>query len=356
MHYHLNKYLISNLTNYLRRVFRYNSQWVNLGVEIVQFSSGSEQLVFEQFYNENEKYPVITLGSNGGSITPFGFNDFLTTGADSVEIIGNRNLSMVILSSNAPVAFSLTDNLLTKTLGNISLKGAWSQTGGGGDDITVNLYKDYLTTPILVASGSLSGITEITFQDMETELFPTITLDQQDYWIELQVASGSDYYIGIDTTRTTKYISGTGSIQSTGSVVGFVRFPSSLTFGGLYECNMVFRCMSKNQTAQAYDLSELIIQYLSLGKHAVISRESDAIDGMELPTISYSNSSGTLSVAGINIKDIRIGAVENRRRGEKDLIFTVPISLTVMTEWSQQFNANYLKDTTAIPTAFYDTD
>lgn len=355
MHYHLNKYIISNLTNFLRRIFRYNTQWTNAGVEIVQFSSGSEQLVFEQFFNENEKYPVVTIGSLGGNTIPYGFNDFVTTGENSVEYTGSRNLDKVTLSETAPVLYSLSSNLLNETLKAVSIKAAFTGTGIEGNDIDVLLYENYKTTPTIVSSGAIPGTFELTFQDLETEMCPSVVLSGQDYWISLQTSSGSNYYIGIDSNKTTKYISGDPAVESTGSVVGLVRKPTSLTYGGMYEGSLTFRCMSKNQTAQAYDLSELIMQYMSLGKHAGISRDSNAVNGLKMPTISYENTAGILTIAGINVKNIRIGGVENRRRGEKDLIFTVPVTLDFMSEWSQQFSAEYLKGTSVTLTEFYES-
>ncbi|MCK9428837.1 MAG: hypothetical protein M0R17_02350 [Candidatus Omnitrophica bacterium] len=352
MQQRLNKFLVSKLTDYFRRIFRYNSQWTNLGVEIVQLSSGSEQLVFEQFFNENERYPVVTVGSNGGSITPFGFNDYVSSENESLKYFGQRNLAVAILSNESPITFSLPDTLLNETSKTLSITAAWTGIGSGGDDITATVYKNYTTNPVAVASGSIIGTTELSFQNLETELFPSVILDQQDYWVNLQTSSGSSYYVGIDNTKLTKYISRSGSVEASGSVVGFSRLPINLTYGGMYEGTITFRCMSKNQIAQAYDLSELIAQYLFLGKHATLSREATAIDGMELPIANYSNLLGTLAEAGINIKDVRVGSVENRRRGEKDLIFTVPITLTVMTEWSQQFNANYFKDITTTINTF----
>ena len=182
--------------------------------------------------------------------------------------------------------------------------------------------------------------------------YPPALLSQQDYWVSLQVSSGSNYYVGIDNTVATKYISGPSNSIASGSVVGFVRIPSNLTFGGRYEGTIVFRCMSKNRTDQAYDLSELVMQYLELGKHAILSRETDATNGLELSDDLV----GSLSIADINISNIRIGGVENRRRGEKDLIFTVPVSITVMTEFSQAFDAEYLKNLTTTTSTFIKFD
>jgi hypothetical protein len=76
-------------------------------------------------------------------------------------------------------------------------------------------------------------------------------------------------------------------------------------------------------------------------KHTQFDR--DSTNSLKYTDI-LENKVSTLMNKGIHIKDIRIGAVENRKRGENDNIFTVPITVNVFSEWFQDYSVDLLKD------------
>lgn len=341
MFWRFNKYLVEESVNFMRRVFRYNKTWTNTGLEIVQFPSGSEQLVFEQFFEENERYPVITVGSQGGNLVPAAINDVVDVISDDGVILGDRSHSKVTISNVFTLAVQLPSGVLNEKIRGVKATLAWTGSKNGGDDITVELYRNYSSTGILIASGSIEGVNDIGFKTYYVDMFPTGSLTGGDYWLKFQTGSGSTYYMGIDTDATTKYQSNeSGSVvTATGSLNGSVTFPPYYRLGGNFESSLTIRCMSKNDTSSAFSLADLVSQYFILAKHAQLTRRASGIDGLSLAYLTAGAVSEFTS-KDIYIRGVRVGAVENRRRGENDLIFTVPVSVDFFGSWYQDFPAD----------------
>jgi len=347
MYFRLESYAVNTFVDYLRRVFRYNSSWVNSGLDIVQFPSGSVELAFEQFFEDNEKYPVITVQSMGGTLAPIAFNDFIDSYDYDEVPFGNRMQASVVVDDTNVLAVQLPPVTSDDTARAIRATFAAVNIASSGDDIQANLYQNYQTSPTLVASASIRGTTDTTFKSMYSEFFPFTQLTGQDYWVTFQSASGSQYYAGIDTTAVTCYQYPSGSANVTGSINGGVVLPAFMRYGTNFEGSCVIRCMAKNSTKEAYKLSELVAQYFTLAKHAQLSRLPDATDGTRLGELfAGPESAGEFTGKDISIRNIRLGGVENRRRGENDIIFTVGVTVDFFAEWHEDYAAQPLHDIT----------
>ena len=345
MHWRLQRYLVEETVKLTRRFFRYNTGWNNKDIEIVQFSSGSEQLVFEQFFEENERYPVITVGTNGGTLSNAAFNNMVREVADDGVVFGTRAQSMVTITDTSILAAQVPIAALTENYHSIRLYYAWDGNRTGGDLVTANLYSNYRSGSVLVASASLPGSTSESFAYGYAELWPSGSLSGSDYWVTFQTASGSSYNVAIDTDATTLYTSGGSTV--TGSVKGALYFPPFMRMGGNFDSTITVKVMSKNGSRLATDLSEILAQYFTLAKYAQISRSNTAVNGMALSSLVLGSVS-ELTEKGIYLKSIRMGAIETRRRGANDIIFIVPITLDLFSEWFQDFPASALKDIDAI--------
>lgn len=352
MYYRVNKYLIDTVVRYLRRVFRYNNQWTNTGLEIVNLADGKEELVFEKFFEENEKYPILTVSPQGGAFTKLAFNDQVLTTGESSYNLGNRSHTAVRVSDTEILKVKIPDDALNSTIKGVCAYAAWTGERVGGDNISVSLYKNYLTSPELIASGSLPGFLEQTYSDVYTDIYPSTALTEEDYWLVFQTSSGSVYSFGIDEDKTSSvYVYGTGSVQASGSIDGQLYLPAFMRIGTMYDGAIMIRCQSKNDSGKAYTLSELTSIYIQLAKHAKLSRETTAQDGLLLNHLN-SDVVSELTSKGIYIKDVRIGALEERRRGENDVIFTVSVTVDFNTEWYEEFTAETIAEILPFITEF----
>jgi len=320
----------------------------------VQFPSGSEQLAFEQFFEENEKYPIITVGNSGGNFTSAAFNDVIDIYDQDTVDFGDRSQKIVIISDTQVLKVQVPTEAYDETIRGVQTEVAWTGVGSGGDDITVELYSDYQTSPTLVASASLPGTTSTGVDRLFGEFNPYVALDGSDYWVTYQTSSGSSYYICVDTDATTQYKYDLSGVETdaTGSINGSLILPVVLRMGTNYEGTMTVRCSSKNDSKSASDLAELIVQYFTLAKHAQISRQSTATNGMLPVMLNSSLEASEFTKKGIYIRSIRQGAMENRKRGENDNIFTFSVTIDVFTEWHQDYSAESIKEITINSSTF----
>lgn len=344
MHFRLNKYLIEQSIRFLRRLLSYNNQWSNKDIEIIQLSSGSSNMVFEQFFSEAEKYPIITVSTAGGNYTQSAFNDLIRVVDNDTIKLGVRSLKTVTISdvNELQVIVPYTVN---ETLRGIDVNYAWTGVGVGGSDIIVNVYKNFTTTPILIGSGSLPGTTSTELKTYFTEFNDNILLDGTDFAITFITSSGSSYYISIDNTSVNNYIfNENGNITySSGSIVGNLYLPAFVRIGTDFQPTLNFKVQAKNDTSSLYNLSELIVMYFTLAKYGQISRTTDSINGITLSSFEIDSAVSEFLEKGIYIKSIRQGGLEVRRRGEKDIVFGITISIDMFTEWFEDYPLETLK-------------
>ena len=349
MYYRLNKFNIEKITTFIKQIFRYNSEWNNLGYQIVQFASGSEPLVFEQFFEENERYPIITVGAVGGNYRRLSINDsFGIASFDSIKL-GTNATQMVAIDFDTTLAVQLPSSSLGSQLSGITTYFVYPGQGfPNGWGINVDLYSNFTTSPNLVASSSY-GINENTIWNYNfVGFYPYVSLSENDYWIQYTPISGSTYYVGIDPNGPGIYqVSGsTGVATYSGSVVGELKSPQTDRMGGSYESSLTIRVQDKNNTARASDLAELISIYLTLGKYGYIDRSANSTDGITIPELINNPTSlvSELTNSGIFIKNVNGGGMQSRRRGEYDNIFIYQINVDLFTEWYEDFGLEPLEN------------
>ena len=343
MHWRLDKYLIEQSVQLLRRVFSYNSEWNNKDIEIVQVASGSSTLVFEQFFNEPEKYPIIVISPLGGSNSQSGFNDLWRDVTDDKVELGERGLSVVEISNTDLLEIPIPEELYGESVRGIDLQLSWTGVGEGGN-ILINFYKNFTTSPELIGSGSFEGTLDKNLNTYFIELSNNISLTGEDLYFTLQTTSNNSYFIAFDNSASfiSRYNQNNNISNLNGSIVGSIYLPAFKRIGGDYHSSLNFKVFTKNDTKSLYNLADLISIYFTLTKHSNISRRGYAVNGLSL---SESRSVlSELSEKGIYVKSIKQGGVENRRRGKKDIIYARSVNIEFFSEWFQDFPMDTIKN------------
>jgi len=347
--YRFEKHGKDTFVEYLRRCFRYGGSWTNRELEIVSVDKPEGELVFEQFFEEPEKYPLITVGSLGGTSVSLGFNDQVDNTFDFTSPLGTRSLALVNFSTSTPFAFKLPSNF-TGSLGGFITDMVW-KNGENVEDITIKLFQNYFTTgSVLLASGSIQSFDSLTTSTYFGGFYSyPLIQNGQDYWIELTPKSGSVYRIAIDTTYNGVYssiaYSGSTPIGTlvTGSIYGGLRYSPLMRMGGAQEFSIIIRCSSKNSMEKAQNLADLSEIYIKMGQYGALSRSSTNEAKLNLSRLLVDNVP-FLTSKGISIKKVAKGALENRKRGDNDIIFTIGLTVDIRTEWSLDFEEQTIKE------------
>lgn len=357
MHWRLNKYIVETTINYLRRVFSYNSEWSNQDIELVTFSEGKEPLVYEAFAEKIEKYPAILVTTGGGTLQPTGFNDLIQMVDDDIVSLGQVNSSTLLINNALSIKAALPSSTAGLSLRGLSIDSAWSGVGTGGDNIAVKLYKNYTTSPVMVASASIEGHTSKVFVTSYAEFNQTVVLDSDPYHLVLSSTADSPYYIGMNTSYNSNYLyNSTGiDVASSGSIVSNLYLPSFIRIGGNFKGSLSIRIHSKNDTKTVYNLSELVSMYMTLAKHAQLSRIGSATNGMKLENLD-SNTVAEFLTKGIFIGDIKLSNLETRRRSDQEIIYIITVTIDILTEWFQDFSADTITDISLLIKTFLGGD
>lgn len=332
------KFVVKEFVRYIQRVLSYQTQWTNDGAEKIQSISGSTlPQVFESFPEHAERYPQIMVSAGGGQIVNSAFNDFILESSSTFPV-GARAEESKIFSMSSPIATQLPSSLADLTISGVSSFLAWKKNEP--EDVTVALYEDYLTSPVLKSSGSVGFFENPTYSWYFAEFYPEITLQKgKDYWIKYSTTGSVQYQAAIDPE--TSYLYRSSSTNYSGSVVSTVFLPPIHRFGGAAEFTIIIKCAAKNNTNSVYDLAELLTLYFELAKQVVFDRSA------AFNNLSFAADSATeWQKRGISIKSLRMGALDRRPRGENDNIFSVSLSVDVRCEWSADFDMEFLKDIT----------
>ena len=209
------------------------------------------------------------------------------------------------------------------------------------------MYKNFTTTPVLLGSGSIAGNTSRRFKDYFTEFANPVNLAGDDFYITFNTDILSSYYLAIDPDYNSiyKYDQNGNVSEGSGSIVGNLFLPTFIRLGTNFESTLNFIIQAKNNTAEVYNLSELIAINFTLMKHGSISRASGAVNGLKLETLQTGSVSvSELSDRGIYIKNIRQGGLITRKRGDNDIIYSMNVSIDFFTEWFQDFPADTIKE------------
>ena len=349
LYYRSEKYVRDTFVEYLRRCFKYGGSWRNRELEIVSVDKPEGELVFEQFFEEPEKYPLITVGSQGGTSVLMGFNSQVDNMYDFTSELGSRSLSLVDFSTTTPFAFKLPTDF-TGSLGGFVADMMWKD-GSNVDDITIKLFENYFTTgSVLIASGSIRNFDSLKLQTYFGSFYPYPAIqDKKEYWIELTPQSGSVYRIATDPTYNGVYSSviysgniPSGSLTS-GSIYGGLRYSPVLRMGGANEFSVIIRCSAKNSMEKAQNLVDLSEIYIKMGQHGIFNRQSTNVTKIDLSRLMV-NGVSFLTSRGISVKNISKGAIENRKRGDNDIIFTIGLTVECRSEWNLDFNEQVVKE------------
>jgi len=343
MHWRLNKYVIEETIKFLRRILNYNSEWSNKDIELYKFNKGKEELVYEIFAEKEEKYPFIAVGTGGGNLIPTGFNDLVQYVDNDIYSLGQVKTNAILVNDITSIKSKLASSLNGTIIRGLDIESAWTGNGVGGDDINIYLYKNYQSSSAsIVASASVIGHTSKEFVLSFVNFSNNVTLDASPYHLLINSTADSPYYIGLDNTFSSTYLyNNTGSdIEASGSITGNIYLPAFIRLGGNFKGSLAIKVMSKNDTLSVYNLSELISIYINLAKHAKISRDSDATDGMKINDSII----GEFLSKGINTDQIKISSLEIRKRSEQEIIYTITITIDFLTEWFQDFPAEIITD------------
>lgn len=341
MHWRLNKYVMTQVVKTIRRILHYNSQWTNKDIEIIQYASGSAQKVQETSSTAKEKYPNIVITPKGGNFTHSAFNNLVNVYDADEIVLGTRNLNMTILDGTNEFLFKLPTSIQSEKFRGLRIRYAWTGQGIGGDDIDYTVFKNYTTSPVVAATGALPGSLSNKFDLQFAEIPTPIELDSDDCWIQLQSTDDSPYYLGLDLNYES-LISINGS-PATGSVIGGLILPAFARLGGNFDGSVSIKVEHKNDTETVYNLVEIISLYLEFLKHVGLDRGTTAIDGTQYPDANIEIIETELLEKGIFFRDISIGPLETRRRGENDIIFGQTITFNFMTEWFQDYPLDSLQ-------------
>jgi len=353
MQWKLDKYLVDETIEYVRRVFTYNSVWDNSGIEIFQLPSGSLKghIAFEQFFQEREKYPVITVAPSNGTFENLAFNDYMETTDEVGAYIGSQGNKYFTIGAK-DLIFEVPVGMLDEYLGGMNLNISTDVTSLGGDDINFNVIEDYGGSDTIVSSGSVRAIyNNGIFESMRVDFEPVVQIQSGSH-IKLSSSPTSGYHIMMDEDYSGKYEDELGT-EYDGGIVGDMRLPKTMRFGGNYASSIIIRCSVRNDTALLYEMSAIVSQYLMLAKHAVISRLPAAVDGM------IQNDVSEFLKKGIHIKSIVKGGIDSRKRSSNDIdvVHTLMLTVNIATEWSQDYPIDVLKgvEIDAVSFADYNT-
>ncbi|MCK9541078.1 MAG: hypothetical protein M0R03_03510 [Novosphingobium sp.] len=345
MYWRSEKELIEEFTSILRRIFTYVEQVENKDRELITLPTGSlAKSIFESFSSTAESYPQIQVDSGGLSFTNY-LNNLISEVQGEESFIGNRPLESVIVTDQYPLQVKIPTDIDNMTIRGISIPLS-AVDFDGGENVTINLYKDFTTTPVLMSSGSLYGNPSTTFLESFAEIYPQVTIqNDEDWWMEIVPAEDNKYLFGIDPTVDNTYIyyNNGVEVQETGSLYGSLLSPSFIRVGGKLEGTILIKCSAKGDSSTARDIASIVSIYCELLKQSQIYRKSDDSEKLRLIFGSSFEYDEWLE-RGIRIKSIRQLPINKRVRSSKDIIYESIITIDILTEWYKDFSGNSLKE------------
>jgi len=348
MQYKQPRNIKKHFVDFINKVFSLNKEWENVEVEVIELKDDNAPDAFEQYPWDNEEYPRIAVFSNGSDDDHWAIDsrigDYWTT-----LYIGDRARDYVVLGRN-PIAFgikSVNDPLVLRSVDIAAMyKGPYEE------DITIKLWSttaNGLLPNTLLASGSISGKSLTRMEWMTTSLTPTITLTADtNYFISAEASSGS-YYLMLDndpsvnTTpfiRYATYLNGNWTGIGTKTALARVNGPVYRRLGGGQE-NSIRVFIEAKDLSTTQKISDLLYVYFHLIKHSNLTRKAK---------MTYPNTTGMnydfvsdLTDEGIYIINVNKGAESVRPRGN-DRLFSIELSLSCYSNWTEDFELPELKD------------
>lgn len=323
-----------------QRILRYQLQWTNDDFRIVSLEDNTPK-VYEKFFEENERYPAVTIGGGGFTRTSQALNSIVGNFQHAITYFGTRGLALGLVDYTHNIAAAVPSDVLTSDiLSGIEVYLVPFTLGQNDDSLNVLLYKDYQTNPSLISSASITNIISTTYKNYYSEFYPSVTLSDSDYWIVFSTSTDNSYYIGIDTTADNVFKH--NSTRVTGSIHGSLYTPPAIRLGGSIEGTLTIRCADKNSTQRPRAILDILANYTELLKQSQLTRNSGTnITTLALPGETFTDE--WLS-KDIRIKTVRQGAGIERKRGENDTIFIFELVVEYYGEWHEDYTQDTLKD------------
>jgi len=348
LQFKLNHYVVTTFVDLIQRIFTYNQRFVNQGISVIEIPSASSKVfAVEQFHENFERYPIVTVGVLGGNYMHTSINNYIGDSTPSVDL-GVYAYSYQLITGSDTLAFSLPTDVIVSGSSGFTFNVAWSGTGSGYG-INYTIYQNYTTAAQSVASGVIAAGEYTSITPIYTPFIPDLQFSSGDVWMVLTPASSSSYLLMVDPTVTASYQYNSHSYS--GSLVGNIQLPNMLRVGGAFTSSYSITCTSKNDSTICYDIIELIAQYLELTKNAQISRASGNVDGLKLYDLVLSVA-GELTQKEIYIQSVRQGGLTRQMRGENDELFSLMLTVTCYTLWNEDFHVEQLQTVSQSVTTF----
>lgn len=353
MKWQLERFTKDYFITFIRRILYHTNQWTNEGIEFINLPKARQVIVLDEFNPEDERYPAVLVESVGGNMVNLDLRNFI--GAVSVQqLYGKTADGFKLLGGTDGTRWAVKIQAhKTYELQSIGLLFEHPSGSLGYDNtLFVNLFSGSGVEPLnqdMVSSGTIDGA-HINLEKGAVyrfaELDPYYTLQSgSQYWIEFMPEdSGVSFFAhvdsdfaGIGSTISSRPTGSATWTSDTGSLMVALNGPISRRYGGGAEYTINITPQAKDkQTAEV--LAELLAQYINLSKAASFDRNATNTSQM-----SEEMGLSMLSRKGITIRNIRLGGIQTRLRGN-DQIFSKPIMIDVYSQWYEDFEGDLLKD------------
>ena len=353
MYWRSEKEIIESFVSVFRRLFTYLDTISNAGFDVITLPTGSlPSNIFEAYASKDEEYPSIRVDSTGITWAT-GLNNLFRIIDDQEEYLGYRPVNSIIATNNHPVLVKLPSSFKNSTIRGFSIPLA-SVDLLGGDDVELNVYKNYTTSPELVSSGFLFGNNSDQYKFSFGPISPSFTVENDDYWLEIIPKPDNEYIFGIDDSVDSIYTGYENNIQvnKSGSLHASALSPAFIRLGGRINGSVIIKCSSKDNSATARNLASLIAIYTNILTQAKISRKTDddsIVNKLKLVFGTKFTNDEWLD-KGIRITNIRQNAVNYRKRSDNEIIYEATVLIDFWSEWFHDAPANILEE---IPVEIY---
>lgn len=356
LHYKQPRNIKHSFVQFVNKIFSLNSQWLNEDVEVVELTEDNSPDAFEQYPWDNEKYPLVVLFSDGSTDDRWAIDERIADHREYLEL-GSVARSYVQLGPFSPSNSGLDAQAvgMQPLISSMILKSVdllMKYTGPYEEAITIKIWEASGDLPgTLLASGSIKGEITAGIEWLQTNIKPEITLAQNTkYFISAQAPSGSyQWFIDDDpNTSRTPYIrhavfsgsTGAWSGVSSQSPIAKAHGPAVRRLGGGLNSTVRMFVEAKDLST-TQKITDLLFVYMHLAKHSNVGRREKLtepnVTSMDLDFVS------DLSDEGIYIIDVNKGAETVRTRGN-DRLFSVDLSLTCYSSWSEDFVLPVIED------------
>ena len=351
MRYQQPRNIKQNFTNFVNKIFTLNSNWQNTDVEVIALTGDNSPEAFEQYPWDKEKYPLVVLFAEGTSDDHWAIDSRIGNYWETLKI-GSRPRDFIALSNTSMVAFGVKAEEYDMSLRSVDL--ALQYIGPYENDVIVQLWNESGSEPgTILASGSIAGKEFSIMEWASTSLSPVVTLIKDtDYFVSVHTSGslGNSYNLMLDNDPNvviTPFIQlSTGTVGnwtsvSDETVFAKVNGPVYYRVGGGLDSTIRVLVESKD-LATTQKIADLLFMYFHLTKHSNLQRKEKMGASVNETGMNYDFVSD-LTDEGIYIIDVDKGAESVRMRGN-DRLFSVDLSLSVYSNWVEDFVLPLLKD------------